>query len=176
MTLGKKIKLIRALRGLTQKELAEKIGIVDGQIRNYEVGIRNPKPQSLSAIANALEIGTTVLTDIDMTTLGDIKALLFQLDEKVGLQLKGELTENGRLKEGTISIAFDNEYINTFLKEWSDKRYEFEQLDGPTQEKARAGEIADMDIDYEYETYCQYDSGWIVEKGSKGKYKDFEEK
>lgn len=173
MTLGEKIKKIRRIRGMKQKELGEKIGVSDIQIKNYEIGFRNPKPQSLAAIANALEVGTTVLTDIDMTTLGDIKAILFQLDKKVGVKLTGERDENGKLKENTITLSFDDAAINSFLKEWADKQNEFEQLDQATKEKALMGESFDMGLDCEYEFYTQYDSKLIVAKNHKGEYKDF---
>lgn len=173
MTLGEKIKKIRRFRGMTQKELAQKIHVVEGQITNYETGFRNPKPQTLADIANALEVGTTVLTDIDMTTLGDIKSILFQLDKKVGVKLTGETDENGKLKEGTIALVLDDEAIQTFLKEWADKRLAFEQLDKPTQKEALAGKVFDIGLDYEYETYTQYDSGIIVEKEHKGDFKEF---
>ena len=173
MKLGEKIKKIRYFQGMKQKELAEKIGISAAHIRQYELGFRNPKPKTLSDIANALEVGATVLTDIDMSTLGDIKSILFQLDKKVGLKLVGEMEENGRLKEGTITVSFDDEAIQSFLKEWSDKQYYFEQLDRPTQEKALAGEVFDMGVNYEFETYIQYDSCMMVEKEHKGEYKKF---
>ena len=38
MTTGKKIKLIRTFRGLTQKELGDKAGIHEVAIRKYELG------------------------------------------------------------------------------------------------------------------------------------------
>ena len=173
MTLGEKIKKIRCFQRIKQREIAEKIGVSDAQIRQYELGIRHPKPQTLSDIANALEVGTTVLTDIDMTTLGDIKSILFQLNQKVGLKLVGEIQENGRLKEGTITISFEDVAIDGFLKEWADKLQDFEQLDKPTQKKALAGEIHDMGLDYEFESFTQCDSQIIVAKEHKGEYKNF---
>lgn len=176
MTIGEKIKKIRYIRSLTQRELAQKVGVIASQIKNYEIGFRIPKKSSLEKIANALKVGTTVLTDIDMTTLGDIKSILFQLDQKVGIQLIGEREENGKLKEGTISIAFDNEYIDAFLKEWADKQYEFESADKPTQEKALQGDVFDLGLDYEYETYTQSDSEIMVSKGHVGEHKDFSNK
>ena len=173
MTLGEKIKKIRHFRCLKQKELGEKIGVSDTQIKNYEIGFRNPKPQTLSAIADALEVGTTVLTDIDMTTLGDLKSILFQLYRKVGVKLVRETMENDRSKRGTVMLAFEDEAIYTFLNEWADKLQEFENLDEATQKKALAGELHDQGLDYEYESLTQYDSGIIIEKGHKGEYKDF---
>lgn len=39
---GQSLKCIRLRRGMTQKELAEKIGISEPALRGYELGIRYP--------------------------------------------------------------------------------------------------------------------------------------
>ena len=54
MDTGKKIKLIRTFRGLTQKELGEACGIHEVAIRKYELGKNLPKPEQLRKIAEAL--------------------------------------------------------------------------------------------------------------------------
>ena len=48
MNTGKKIKLIRTFRGLTQKELGEACGIHEVAIRKYELGKNIPKPEQLT--------------------------------------------------------------------------------------------------------------------------------
>ena len=50
MNTGKKIKLIRTFRGLTQKELGEACGIHEVAIRKYELGKNIPKPEQLRKI------------------------------------------------------------------------------------------------------------------------------
>lgn len=50
MNTGKKIKLIRTFRGLTQKELGEACGIHEVAIRKYELGKNLPKPNSLERL------------------------------------------------------------------------------------------------------------------------------
>ena len=55
MNTGKKIKLIRTFRGLTQKELGEACGIHEVAIRKYELGKNLPKPEQLRKIADALD-------------------------------------------------------------------------------------------------------------------------
>ena len=52
MNTGKKIKLIRTFRGLTQKELGEACGIHEVAIRKYELGKNIPKPEQLRKIAD----------------------------------------------------------------------------------------------------------------------------
>lgn len=164
MTLGEKIKQIRLYRDLTQKELGAKIGVSDAKIRHYELGLtKNPKRSTIEAIASALGVGITVLTDLDITTLGDVKSILLQLDEKVGIQLKGELLENGKLKSGTISIAFDDDMINEFLKEWADRLYYINKNYDPYTKK-----IANYQpiYDYEVQTCCDIYCDLSVEKKS----------
>lgn len=54
MTTGKKIREARKAAGLTQKELAAKLGIVPNSISQYENGTRNAKPATLRRIAEAI--------------------------------------------------------------------------------------------------------------------------
>ena len=56
--LGKRIKQLRLEVGLTQQELATKIGFKDKQIINrYEVEGANPTAYSLMHLARALNVG-----------------------------------------------------------------------------------------------------------------------
>lgn len=61
MPSGKKIKEFRLKRNLTQKELADKCGMYESQIRKYELGTANPKLETLKKIADALEINVNQL-------------------------------------------------------------------------------------------------------------------
>lgn len=65
MTVGKKIKQIRKEKGLTQKGLGELLSISEGMIRQYELGIRNPKIETVKKIALALQISPFELMDYD---------------------------------------------------------------------------------------------------------------
>ena len=56
--IGEKIKEFRNKKGVTQKELAEKMGLGQPQIGRWENGDRTPKPESLRKIADALELTT----------------------------------------------------------------------------------------------------------------------
>ncbi|MCK1228263.1 XRE family transcriptional regulator [Streptococcus uberis] len=51
---GSKIRELRKSKGLTQKELAEKIGLGDTTIANYEKGFRTPKRNKIFKIAEVL--------------------------------------------------------------------------------------------------------------------------
>jgi transcriptional regulator with XRE-family HTH domain len=56
MTIGQKIKQIRKEKGLTQKELAQKLGFTSQNLAQYENGKRLPKTETLKKIANVLEV------------------------------------------------------------------------------------------------------------------------
>ena len=55
------IKQLRILRGMSQKELAGKMGISAQQLNNYESGTSNPGKKILPALADALGISTAYL-------------------------------------------------------------------------------------------------------------------
>ena len=55
--IGKKIKILRKTRGLTQEQLAEKVNVKRATISNYEIGRRSPHIKELEEIAEALNVG-----------------------------------------------------------------------------------------------------------------------
>ena len=63
MEIGDNIQKYRKLKGLTQKELAEKSGLATGTIQQYELKKRNPKFETLCKIANAMEIPVDFLIE-----------------------------------------------------------------------------------------------------------------
>lgn len=57
MDLGNNIKKYRKEAGLTQKDLAEILGVAIGTIQQYELGKRQPRLEMINRIARALGIG-----------------------------------------------------------------------------------------------------------------------
>ncbi len=53
---GKKIREYRKKKGLTQKELGEKIGVKHNTISNYETGAASPEQDALFALSRALDV------------------------------------------------------------------------------------------------------------------------
>lgn len=78
-TLGKNIAYYRRKKGITQKELSEKIGISPSFISHLENGNSNPSADTLKNIANVLEVSVYEL-NIPISSKS-------QLDEKVDLEL-----------------------------------------------------------------------------------------
>ena len=66
MTTGDRIKQARINAGLTQKELAEKIGVKFAAIHKYETGIVvNLKRETIAALASALNVSPSWLMCMD---------------------------------------------------------------------------------------------------------------
>ena len=59
MSLATRLKEARSKAGLSQKDLALKLGTSPQNLAQYENGKRNPKKETLVKIANALDMGVT---------------------------------------------------------------------------------------------------------------------
>lgn len=62
---GERIKQARTSKGITQKELAERIGVTQQNLAQYERGKRNPKIKTIKRFAQALNIPLMELIPID---------------------------------------------------------------------------------------------------------------
>ena len=94
MSVGSKIRAIRMLKNMTQKELGEMVGFststADVRIRQYESNKMVPKEDKLKEIANALNVDITALKDHDIYSDLDLMQVLFQLEEDWGLNIRKE--------------------------------------------------------------------------------------
>lgn len=61
MILGPRIAAARKAKDLTQKELAEKLGLATGTVQQYELGKRRPDVDALRQIAALLEVSVDAL-------------------------------------------------------------------------------------------------------------------
>ena len=86
MTIGKKIRQERTYKKLSQKQLAEKVGMSEPAIRNYELGNRKPSQKQIELIANALDVSLFTLSDPDLDTYYGIIHAFFYLENKINLQ------------------------------------------------------------------------------------------
>jgi len=71
MTLGEKLKYLRARKNMTQLELSEKIGVTLRSVKYYEKNERFPEDDVLNKISNTLDTSVTFLKndekDIEFT-------------------------------------------------------------------------------------------------------------
>lgn len=82
MSYGKRIKEARKEAGLTQQELAERLGISSVNISQFENDKRNPKFETLSKIASAIGISIYELIDLQEVNSDDYIQLI-EIDEKI---------------------------------------------------------------------------------------------
>lgn len=64
-TLGKRISDLLKIRGMQQKELAERIGLNEATMSRYISGDRDPKPEVIANIATALHTTSDYLLGIE---------------------------------------------------------------------------------------------------------------
>jgi len=91
MAIGQRIKYIRNLRKLTQKELGEKIGFTgktsDVRIAQYESETRVPKDNLLADIADVLNVSPKALSVPNIDSYMGVMHTLFALEDMYGLKI-----------------------------------------------------------------------------------------
>lgn len=115
METGEKIRTYRKKRHMTQRELAEKVGLSEPTIRNFELGIRNASEEHLAKIAKVLEISPQALKDIEVTSSRDALELLFRMEDTFGLL---------PTDEGMLAIdpnAANSQKLAMAIKKWRRK-------------------------------------------------------
>ncbi len=115
MTIGDKIKYYRNVRGISQETLGNLSGINSATIKKYEYGIRNPKPDQLIKIAEALGVSISVFLDYEIKTASDVLTLLMKMYDATDMTIDGTYDDSGMKNPDTISIRFHNSEINTLL-------------------------------------------------------------
>lgn len=116
--IGRKIKKYRKIKNISQEILADTAGIHVSMIKKYECGFRNPKPDQLLKIANALGISINALYSHDINTVSDVITMLIQLDEQTALKISGDKDDSGNYKPSSISLSFDDDKINESISKY----------------------------------------------------------
>lgn len=93
MNTGELIRKYRVERGMTQLQLAEKVGIVESSIRLYELGMRNAKIQRLKEIADALGVPFSCLLEFDTEKYKE-KTLADFTTEEILAEMKRRIESN----------------------------------------------------------------------------------
>lgn len=115
MTLGEKIRKYRQLKGLTQKELGEKIGFssatADSRIRKYESNLMAPKDDIRGRLMEVLDVDASALSDVNIQSAEDIMQVLFLLEEICDMKIertteKTSLTFNNSNKDIALLISY----------------------------------------------------------------------
>lgn len=91
MNIGFRIKTVRNLRGLTQKELGMMLGYsektADIRVSQYEGGSRVPKENTVKKLAQILKVSPDVFFVPHVNSVNDIFNMLFVLEDECGLSV-----------------------------------------------------------------------------------------
>lgn len=128
MDVAKKIRKYRQARGLTQKALGDKCGINEVTIRKYELGDRNPKPDQLQKIADALEVSIFTFLDIDIKSVQDAVTVLLKMDDFFDIRFSGSTDQNDMIVPSTLTIHFRENDINNRLVKYAYAKSLVDQL------------------------------------------------
>ena len=96
---GYLIRNFRIASDMTQKELADKCGLNESTIRNYELGNRYPDEATLLNIANNLEVSFYTLSDPDVANIFSALHVLFDIEWAYGLR--------PTMKDGEVCFKFE---------------------------------------------------------------------
>lgn len=138
MTQGERIKLIRELRKMTQKELGLACGFPEGsadvRIRQYESNKKSPKKDTLNTIADVLKVHVYSIMQYETSNANDTIETLFWLETSgiislFQMQPENE-PDNDWVFKGTyndynyinynapVGIAVKYNLVNEFMQEW----------------------------------------------------------
>ena len=120
MPTGSKIKEIRLQKQLTKKQLGDKCGMYESQIRKYETGKANPKIETLQKIADALGVPVTELLNYNYDTIDGEKVRVYDLTDMESKQAVDTIKYIQKSMENSTKI--NPEYITLHLRkdEFSD--------------------------------------------------------
>ena len=96
---GVLIRNFRIAAEITQKELAERCGLNESTIRNYELGNRYPDEATLLNIANHLNVSFFALSDPDVANIFSALHVLFDMEWAYGLR--------PTIKDGEVVLKFE---------------------------------------------------------------------
>ena len=160
------------MRGLSQKMLGELCGINESTIRKYELGLRNPKPDQLIKIADALCVSVNLFMDIKVETDSDVISLILSLDEQVDLEFIGEKDENNRIIPETLALRFTHPSINERLAKWADVKAllqkNYDSIPKGISEEEHEAIMKDWKEKFDDAKKFLTDSNLVVTKGTKG--------
>jgi transcriptional regulator with XRE-family HTH domain len=173
--IGKRIKFFRERRGLTQKQLGEAAGLLEATVRKYEIEQRNPKPDQIKKIADALGITAYALSGFDIETDADVIAMILAIEEKVGIKFDGKKDGKGKIDPKTLTLHIDSLFVNDALARWGNALNHLEKMKKSrdavkkkTERKQWDEEIAKIEEEFEQAKYNLMDSNRLVGKDRDG--------
>lgn len=161
-TLGQRIRYFRKRAGLTQKELAEKLGLSESALRNYELDNRKPGRSTLTLIADALRVSYYALDMYDMSEINRTLHFLFEMEEIYQLKpavIDGELVlrfDTKRLRELIGDDPFTDEEPELTEEEEQELDSLLEKVPAPAAALDLENQIGNW-----YDAYMDYQKGLL---------------
>lgn len=113
-----KIRKFRKEKNMSQDELSNLSGINVSTIKKYESGYRNPKPDQLLKITNALGVSINAFMEFELTTVSDVISLLMRMDEQTDMNWNGQKDADGNYIPSSISLSFNDAKLNEALSSY----------------------------------------------------------
>ena len=138
MSIGENIRKLRKSQGLTQKELANKLGKTPQYISKLEKDINHPTTETIRKIARALEIGYFDLLLADMEKK-IYESLSFYQKENIPIFVTGEvyhmLLDYCKLNELGQKKAAERIHELTLIEQYLDKSDPLPEAESETDEQ-----------------------------------------
>lgn len=113
--LGQRMKQLREQSQLSQKHLAEKLGMTNVQLSRYETGQRQPDPQTILRFADFFNVSVDSLFGREFS-VHDPQAAYIARQDKALLE---HLKQHPALLQTIYDIAYaSDQKRNTFIKMW----------------------------------------------------------
>lgn len=120
LSVGKRIRAAREAAGMTQAEVAKRLGVSESSIRLYELGKRQPNDEILGRIAEAVGVDPQAFVEIEIDSVRDVLEILFRLEDACGLTP----LENGKL--GVDRMNDHAPKLFASIERWADMRRRLE--------------------------------------------------
>jgi transcriptional regulator with XRE-family HTH domain len=170
--IGKRIRFLRERRGLTQKQLGELAGLIEATVRKYEIGQRNPKPDQIKLIADALGVTPNALSPVEIETDADIISLILAIDKRIGITFDGKKNNKGHIDPKTLTLHIDDLFVNDALARYgSGKNYlsKLQAQDVPKKDKAEHEKIIEeFEEDLKKVKLSLLDSSKVIDNNQDG--------
>jgi transcriptional regulator with XRE-family HTH domain len=86
VSIGARIRRYRNDVDMTQRELAEEVGLTESAIRNYERDIRTPGDEQIERIAEALDVSADSIREVGVSGARGALEVLFRFERELGLK------------------------------------------------------------------------------------------
>lgn len=124
MTVGEKITFLRVRQNWTKTQLAEKIGVSEATIRNYEIDRGGLREKHLEKLAEIFGVDPSTLVEKQAESYNDVMQMLFMMADEYGLTT----TDVDHVLPDDIVMVFNKRVMQNYLNAWHKKREQCEMV------------------------------------------------